>query len=186
MLIRRLFAFFITAAIAVGALADSDGSYCAADSYLAYELRQADGQHTLVVLRTVADHSIAELHVTLPDFQVHGMRCTDGAVQLAGWDATYTVDLSSETPRVRSEPLARPGDLPKWPNANLAHRNREARHSDSAIVELPWQVPHFLKVVRAPTQDECTRKLTLELYRHGTPQPVKTLFEREIGVECGE
>jgi len=68
----------ITAALAFAAHADSDGYYCVADKYLAYELRraEADSPHMLVVLRADAD----EINVTLPDFQVHGMRCTAGAM----------------------------------------------------------------------------------------------------------
>lgn len=181
MLIRRLSAFFVTVAIAFAAQADSDGYYCAADKYLAYELRRSV-EHTLVVLRADAD----EIHVTLPDFQVHGMRCTGSAIQLAGWDATYTVDLSSIPPRVSSEPLSRPGEMPKWPSTNLAEVNRDARDYGLAIVELPWDVPHFVKITIVPAQAACTGNLSTRLYRRGTTQPVRTLVEREVGLECGE
>ena len=184
MLIRRLSAFFVTAAIAFATQADSDGSYCVADNYLAYELQQSEtgGTHTLVVLRADLD----EINVTLPEFQVHRMRCTAGAIQLAGWDATYTVDLSANPLRVSLEPLSRPGEMPNWPSTNLAQWNRDARDYGSAIVELPWDVPHFVKITIVPAQAACTGNLSTRLYRRGTTQPVRTLIEREVGLECGE
>jgi hypothetical protein len=187
MMTRRLAAFLITGTIAIAAQADSDGHYCVGANYLAYELRFAQpGVHTLVVLRAGPSHSMDEVKVALPDFQVHGMRCTAEAVELAAWDGVHALDLSANPPRVSFEAFARPGDLPKWPYTNLTQWKGMGRSSDSAILDLPWDVPHSVKITAAPTQQECVRKLTARLYRSGVAEPVMTLLDRETHIECGE
>ncbi len=180
----------ITVAAALAARADSDGYYCVGDSYLAYELRvsqpQLDDQHVLMILRAGPDQSIQELTIALPDFQVHAMRCRAGTVDLAGWDAVHTADLSSNSLGVSRTPLPRPGDTPAWPNTNLAQWNAKARNLGSELLELPWEVPHFVKIDIESTPTHCVRRLTTRLYRSGTTSPVKTLVERDFNIECGE
>ena len=172
-------------AVALAARADSDGYYCAGGSYLAYELRvsqpQLDDQHVLMILRAGPGPSIQERTIVLPDFQVHAMRCGDSTVDLAGWDAVYTADLTSNSLGVSRTPLPRPGDFPAWPNANLAQWN-----AGSEMVELPWEVPHFVKIAIEATPRHCVRRLTTRLYRSGTTSPLKTLVERDFRIECGE
>ena len=109
------------------------------------------------------------------------MRCGDSTVDLAGWDAVYTADLTSNSLGVSRTPLPRPGDFPAWPNANLAQWN-----AGSEMVELPWEVPHFVKIAIEATPRHCVRRLTTRLYRSGTTSPLKTLVERDFRIECGE
>lgn len=174
---RTLPALFVVAFIAVAARADSDGSFCAGRSYLAYELRAA-GTHTLVVLR---EAQLEQVEVALPDFQVHGMRCGDDVVELAGWDVTYAVELSSGRHRVSVTPLAKAGALPDWPQTNLATRN-----TGVTVVDLPWRVPHQLRIEVAPGPATCVSNVATRLYRTGTAAPVRTLLARTFNAECGE
>ena len=153
---------------------------------MAYELREPDGRHVLVVLRAEPDQSIKEIRSVLPDFQVHGMRCGSTAVELAGWDATYTFDMALHSPHVSVEALPRPGDLPSWPAENLAQWNGKARSSGAAIVELPWNARYVLKIEIAHAQHDCIKMLNTRLYHVGMTKPVMTLLERKVHVECGE
>lgn len=171
--------------ITLAARADSDGYYCVGGSYLAYELRD-DGQHALIILRGGPGQAIQERTIALPDFQVHAMRCGNGTVDLAGWDAVYTAALTSNSPGVSRTPLSHSGDIPAWPITNLAQWNAKARSSGSETVEIPWKVPHLVKIHIESTPSPCVRRLTARLYRSGTPSPVKTLVERDFKIECGE
>lgn len=184
---RAVLLLWITVAAALAARADSDGYYCVGGSYLAYELRlaqpQPDDRHVLVILRAEPDQSIRERTIALPDFQVHAMRCGNDTVDLAGWDAVHTVDVT--TIGVTRTPLPSPGDIPAWTNTNLAQWSG-ARSSGSGMVELPWAVPHLLKIHIESTPSPCVSRLTTRLYRSGTTSPVKTLVERDFRTECGE
>ena len=170
----RLIAGVLAVIVCVAVQADSDGSYCAGASYLAYELREPNDRHTLHIVNAQTATS-----VELPDFQVHRMRCGSSSVDLAGWHAIYTVDFSSQPARVKIEPLQRAGDLPRWPTQDLGRLNQTARDSGTAMIDLGWS-----KVTITITQTEpCEAKLRTILQ---TPAAMRTLIERDIGVECGE
>jgi hypothetical protein len=79
------------------AAADSDGYFCAGRGYLAYAMRFAatPSKHELHVVRFGGTSGIVVAQpVLLDDFQVHGMRCLSGAVELIGWETVYSVDIS--------------------------------------------------------------------------------------------
>jgi len=79
-------------------LADSDGYYCAAGGYLAYEFsfsKYSTGKHLLtIVFFDDAPGRIEPLDVALDPFQVHGMKCDEDSVEVLGFTALYRIDLS--------------------------------------------------------------------------------------------
>ena len=111
----------VMAALAVLAVrplqADSDGYFCATSSYLAYEVRFAGASvsHELRVVSLASPLSQDSLQtIPLPEFQVHGMLCTDEKILVLGWDTLYTAELlpDMKRPSLRSETLAYPGSRP--------------------------------------------------------------------------
>ena len=66
----------------------------AARGYLAFETRLGTGKHELHIVRFGAAGITAAAPVALDDFQVHGMTCRAGQVEIQGWDRTYSVDIS--------------------------------------------------------------------------------------------
>ena len=110
--------------IALCAFADSDGYYCVGIGYFAHESRgfHTDGVHRLFVIPL--DESIGigpRLAVELPDFQLHGMRCTPTAITIFGFDTAYEVDLSDRTmPRYVGE--TRPADIVALRTGSAARR----------------------------------------------------------------
>jgi hypothetical protein len=86
--------------IATPAFADSDGYYCTGAGFIAYQFGGAAPQprpHQLHILRVNADGSTSALApFTLPDFQVHGMRCHADAVEVAAFDVVHVVHLDRD------------------------------------------------------------------------------------------
>jgi hypothetical protein len=109
------------------AAADSDGYFCHAAGYVAWETRlgTATAEHILHVVRF--DHTTGVRpteRTVLPDFQVHGMRCGAGHVELAGWTTVYRVELSAES-RPIVTPQALQFDATKWSlRGNLGYGGR--------------------------------------------------------------
>jgi hypothetical protein len=109
--------------------ADSDGYFCVGHDYLAFEMRIAGPtsvRHELHVLRlSEVDAFVLRPPVLLEDFQVHGMVCGSGAVELLAWRTAYTVDISNaERPTVTSRPEAFDSARAR-PAENLGHWARE-------------------------------------------------------------
>jgi hypothetical protein len=77
--------------------ADSDGYFCIGRGYLAYELRPSpQAAHQLHIVRFgSATGVVPAAPVPLDDFQVHGMTCRPGVVELVAWSQTYSVDISN-------------------------------------------------------------------------------------------
>ena len=99
--------------------ADSDGYYCVGAGYLAWELNDATrpvAAHHLFIIRYGGGAISPKDSVVIPQFQVHGMRCRAEGVDLAGWEATYTVAFgaSGTRPTLTSAPLAVAGQMPPW------------------------------------------------------------------------
>jgi hypothetical protein len=94
------------------AYADSDGYYCVGRGYLAYQFgmdTQVGPPHHLFVIRTAGATGIPEpLTLELPRFQVHGMRCGAGWVQVASFAAVYHVmlDESDKPSRYEERPYS--------------------------------------------------------------------------------
>ena len=112
------------------AFADSDGYFCVAPGYLAYEVRSWTSglEHELRVIRVGNPIGIhPSTKVTLPEFQVHAMRCLHSKVEIHGWDKLYTVTLgesvapaSVEAAPVQGPPSSEPlKNLASWGHAQV-------------------------------------------------------------------
>jgi len=105
--------FLLAVAFIIGPLgvdvahADSDGYYCVGPGYLAYQFGMAPlpvAPHRLHVLNTRAAPGIPEpAMLELPQFQVHGLRCGDGWIEVASFTAIYRVTLDDSKRPVRYE-----------------------------------------------------------------------------------
>jgi hypothetical protein len=105
----------LLAALATPVVADSDGDYCTTSTYLAYETRlPGSAPHQLHVVSLESPLSQkSKRSVDLPDFQVHGLLCSDFEILVLGWDSLLTVTVEpSKPPSVRSEKLAYGGYRP--------------------------------------------------------------------------
>jgi hypothetical protein len=108
------------------AYADSDGYYCVGRGYLAYQFGMAPlpvAPHRFYVVRIGTTAGIAEpVALELPQFQVHGLRCGDGWIEVASFTAIYRITLDANTHPSRYE--MRPfGDGQKIPSEFLPPRN---------------------------------------------------------------
>jgi len=109
------------------AYADSDGYYCAGRGYLAYQFGMAPlpvAPHRLYVLPIGMSAGIAEpAAFELPQFQVHGLRCGDGWLDVASFTAIYHVTLDGQARPIRYEvrPFAAGQKVPPefFPQRNL-------------------------------------------------------------------
>jgi hypothetical protein len=103
--------------------ADSDFYYCAARGYLAYETRLATKtpKHELHIVRFGNTGIVAAAPIALDEFQVHGMTCRAGAVEIHGWERIYSVTIRNVMrPSITSRAAA--FDPQKVPAAdNLGH-----------------------------------------------------------------
>ena len=91
---------------AVNAFADSDAYDCDARGYLAFETRLETGKHELHIVRFGTTGITSAAPLALDDFQVHGMSCRPGQIDIHGWDRSYTVDISAAKPVVTSRAAA--------------------------------------------------------------------------------
>lgn len=110
--------------IALGAYADSDGYYCVGRGYFAHESRSfySDGVHRLFIIPLDTSIGIGpRIAVALPDFQLHGMRCTPSAITIFGFDTAYEVDLS-ERMKPRYVGDAKPTDIVALRTGSAARR----------------------------------------------------------------
>ena len=81
-------------AMSLASHADSDGNFCTSNGYLAYELRQGITKgavgHVVRVISFDSEHGIRVAgEATLPEFQVHAMRCSADRIEVSGWDETF-------------------------------------------------------------------------------------------------
>jgi hypothetical protein len=108
--------------------ADSDGYFCIGRGYLAYELRPSPPQvaHQLHIVRFGSANGIVPAaSVPLDDFQVHGMTCRPGVVELVGWSQTYRVDISDpDRPETAARAVAFDSGQAR-PAVNLGHWAKE-------------------------------------------------------------
>src|SRR5439155_19504572 len=84
----------IAFALSVPSRADEDGSFCTYRGYLAYELRNGITPgvtaHVLKVARFGPERGMYMAgEVTLQDFQVHRMICSQDRVEISGWGNIY-------------------------------------------------------------------------------------------------
>jgi hypothetical protein len=97
------------------AYADSDGYFCVGQGYLAYQFGLAPppvAPHRLSVISTEGAEGIPDaVTLELPQFQIHGIVCGEGWVDIASFTTVYRVTLNERQRPVRYEergPLDRP------------------------------------------------------------------------------
>jgi len=81
-------------ALCASSRADEDGSFCTSIGYLAYELSNGTtpgvAGHVLKVVRFGPERGMYMAgEVTLQDFQVHRMICSQDRVEISGWGNIY-------------------------------------------------------------------------------------------------
>jgi hypothetical protein len=100
--------------------------YCTSRGYLAYQFGMAPlpvASHRLYVLRIGTAAGIAEpAELELPQFQVHGLRCGEGWIDVASFTATYHVTLDG---------LARPIRYDVRRSSNAAAKQSPGTHFSS-------------------------------------------------------
>lgn len=104
------------------AFADSDAYFCASRGYLAFETRSGTpGKHELHIVRFGAAGISAPAPIALDDFQVHGMTCRAGQIEIQGWDRASTVDITNAAkPAITSRVQAYNASQSR-PAENLGH-----------------------------------------------------------------
>jgi hypothetical protein len=133
----------------VAAHADSDGFMCIGLKYLALESRSfdGDGKHRLYV-HWLHDGIGARTEVVLPDFQTHGLECSNDVVRIRGWEETHEVDVSrANQPRYLGSVPSRRADtmdpsttarrVSAWPTERLT------------LVQAPGETSYELRISNA-------------------------------------
>jgi hypothetical protein len=136
----------VVLSLPASAAADSDGYFCVARGYLAYEMRSATtpSKHELHIVRfSTARGIVAAQPVILDDFQVHGMRCLPTVVELVGWETTHSVDISGSgqsfpttaSPALRGagQPTA-PGNLGHWSKPQVVTLDPEGENQFQLVI----------------------------------------------------
>ncbi|HJU42404.1 MAG TPA: hypothetical protein VJ691_06295 [Vicinamibacterales bacterium] len=103
------------------AFADSDAYFCTWRGYLAFETRLGTGKHELHVVRFGAGGITAAPPIALDEFQVHGMICRAGQIEIQGWERTYTIDLAAAGKAVVTSRAAAFNASQSKPPENLGH-----------------------------------------------------------------
>jgi hypothetical protein len=114
----RLVALVLLGACVPGvAYADSDGYYCVGRGYLAYQFGMAPksvAPHRIYVISTRGPEGIPEPAVLeLPQFQVHGMVCGEGWIDVASFTSIYRITLDESDRPVRYEVMGLLGPIPQ-------------------------------------------------------------------------
>jgi hypothetical protein len=86
-------------ALAAPVRADSDGYYCIGRDYIAYQFGLSAppvAPHRVYTIKLFGDESMGQAGgIQIPQFQVFGMLCGEGTVQLEAFDGLYTVYLDT-------------------------------------------------------------------------------------------
>jgi hypothetical protein len=187
---------------ATPASADSDGYYCIGRDYIAYQFGFAPppiAEHRLYIIRVGGAAGIGEPAVfKLPQFQVHGLLCNERTVQLAGWDAIYTVQLDSTLRPVRYQ-IAPWADRPQPPSQFVGHQQNLGGWSrpigtlavERVLVTKNAAGHEFLLEItpKASTSERCVVEITtrvLELSATGQTVGERLVFRGKGHQECGE
>jgi hypothetical protein len=186
------------------AYADSDGYYCIGRGYLAYQFGKATlpvAPHRLYVVRTTGPAGIpGAAALELPQFQVHGMRCGAGWIDVAGFTAIYHVILDKNDRPVRYDVQPFP-DGQKLPQEFvLTQAQNLGTSSGGAAYQKPVRVPlsvkerggqYLLEIVAqvVPPLERCELAITsriVETDRNGREIRARIIFQGRGYRECGE
>lgn len=182
------------------AYADSDGYYCIGRGYLAYQFGMAPlpvAPHHLYIVRIGTTTGIADpVAIELPQFQVHGLRCGAGWVDVAAFTAIYHVTLNENARPTRYEvrPLAEGQKIPQdlFPQLNLGTLSRAAQDLKPQRVSLGMKEgggQHLLEMTAQLIPSErCRSALTtriVETDRNGREIRERIIFQGRGTRDCG-
>lgn len=182
---------------AIDAYAESDGFYCVGNGYLAYELSSSAGAlgHTLFVL-PLSDVIGEPAKLKIPEFQVHGMICDPGKLEILGWDYLYSFDLTDPSKPKLAETLKLdpPGDSPERFRDTLMNLGgwnrsvRQGRHDDVPLDSPDNRYSYSLQIRGFPVRSKsCTTSVetqVLQLDKTTQRKKLVTLLRGEFQMEC--
>ena len=181
----------LLAALAMPAVADSDGDFCTTSTYLAYETRllgSAPHQLHVVSLESPLSEK-SKRSVDLPDFQVHGLLCSDFEVLVLGWDSLFTVTVEPSRPLgLRSEKLAYGGYRPSLFEGHDSANLGSLAHEQTIPLTTP-EANFFLVIRTTSTREPCELRVvsSLEEVDHeGHIRFSLQLYDGHRVTECGE
>lgn len=182
------------------AYADSDGYYCVGRGYLAYQFGMAPlpvAPHHLYVLRIGTTNGIAEpVAIELPQFQVHGLQCGAGWIDVAAFTAIYhvTLDRTARPTRYEVRPLAEGQRIPPefFPQLNLGTLSRAGQDLKPPRVSLGMKEDggqYFLEMTgQLIPSERCRTALTtriVETDRNGREIRERIIFQGRGTRDCG-
>jgi hypothetical protein len=172
-------------------LADSDGYFCFTSSYLAYDVGfSGSSSHELRLVSLASPLSRDSLRaIPLPDFQVHGMLCTETEVLVLGWDTLYTASLLPETqpPSLSSEKLAYGGFRPSAFSETDGTRNLGSVAKPQVLPLGGPQSDLVLVTEVKPSGRECELRIVSRLEeadQEGRVRFALELYDGRRGAEC--
>jgi hypothetical protein len=186
------------------AYADSEGYYCMGRGYLAYQFGMAAppaAPHRLYVVRTAGPTGIPEAVVLeLPQFQVHGMRCGAGWIDVRSFNAVYHVILDKDDRPVRYEAQPAPDGqaiprefiLSQLQNLGPWRGGRAYRKPVRASLGVKERGGQYLLEINAtvvPPLEKCELAITsriVETDRNGREINARIIFQGGGHRECGE
>jgi len=96
-------AVIFTLTLSGSARGDSDGNFCTSNGYVAYELREGITTgvrgHVLKVVRVEPNRDIYTAgEVTLLDFEVYHLICSQYHIEISGWQNVFTKYMIDRLP----------------------------------------------------------------------------------------
>jgi hypothetical protein len=183
--------------------ADSDGYYCVGRGYLAYQFGMAPqpvAPHRLYVVSTRGPKGIPEPAVlALPQFQVHGMSCGEGWIDVASFTAVYRITLDKNDRPVRYEmrgslegqPIPQPFILSQFQNLGSSSGGRAyLKPIRTSLAEKALGGEYILEVTAKAIEPvkQCEVSITsriVETDRAGREIGRRIIFEGRGHRECG-
>jgi hypothetical protein len=185
------------------AYADSDGYYCAGRGYLAYQFGMAPkpvAPHRLYVISTRGPRGIPEPTVLeLPQFQVHGMLCGEGWIDVASFTVVYRVTLDKNDRPERYElrgslegrPIPQPFIMSQYQNLGSFSGGRAyVKPIRTSLGDKPLGGEYILEVTAKAIEPvkQCEVSITsriVETDRAGQEVNQRIIFQGRGHRECG-
>lgn len=199
---KHLVALLVFSAIGISNVnADSDGYFCSSPMFLAYEFsfsKEPTDQHKLYVIHFGAK-TINELQLLrIPEFQVHGMRCSSGRVEIIGWEKRYVYSVSPNgvTPLVE-EKLPMHGKLPEGLVSNtgnlggfspVTRGTMPSTYTYALTADRP-DGNYEIRLQRKRTDNPCRPFVESNLVKASHENRViaiRNLYTGTVPIECGE
>jgi hypothetical protein len=186
------------------AYADSDGYYCVGRGYIAYQFGLAalsTRPHRLFVIRFSGVSGIPSPAVLeLPQFQVHGMLCGEGSIDVAAFTGIYhvTLDENHRLARYETRPFPDGQKIPEeftrgqfqnlgalsggraYLKPNRVHLSATARGGEYRLEITAKAIPPLSKCELSVVSR------IVETDRNGREINARTVFQGRGHRECGE